>query len=61
MKWLSFFFHIISFPFLTVAQDVNSMIKEGDRLELVPDEVAAFHKFREVLKFSRLICLCGLQ
>ena len=34
------------------AQDINAAIKEGDRLERVPDEKAAFHKFKEVLKLS---------
>lgn len=34
------------------AQDINAAIKEGDRLEHVPDEKAAFHKFKEVLKLS---------
>ncbi len=54
MKWLFIFF--LSFaPFLcVVSQDVNTMIKEGDRLESLPDEIAAFHKFREVLKIQPL-------
>ena len=34
------------------AQDINALIKEGNRLESVPDEKAAFHKFKEVLKLN---------
>jgi hypothetical protein len=34
------------------AQDVNAMLKEGDRLELVPDQKAAFLVFKEVLKLQ---------
>ena len=34
------------------AQDINTLIKEANRLESVPDEKAAFHKFKEVLKIS---------
>ncbi len=44
---LSCFVYIHSF-----AQDVNAMLKEGDRLVLVPDEKAAFFKFKEVLKLQ---------
>jgi len=32
------------------AQDINALIREADRLESVPDEKAAFRKFKEVLK-----------
>ena len=34
------------------AQDINALIKEGNRLETVPDEKAAFRKFKEVLKLN---------
>ncbi len=34
------------------AQDVAALIKEGNRLEAVPDEKGAFHKFKEVLKVN---------
>lgn len=34
------------------AQDINTLIKEANRLESVPDEKAAFHKFKEVLKIN---------
>lgn len=54
MKWL----FVLSFILLTfvqaVSQDVNTLIKEGDRLEAIPDETAALHKFREVLKLQPL-------
>ncbi len=43
----SFFIGII-----TYAQDISALIKEGDRLERVPDEKASFRKFKEVLKIS---------
>ncbi len=37
--------------FLTAAsQDVTALIKEADRLEAIPNEKAAFNKFKEVLK-----------
>jgi len=32
--------------------DIAALIKEADRLELLPDEQAAFIKFKEVLKFQ---------
>lgn len=34
------------------AQDVATLIKEGNRLEAIPDEKGAFHKFKEVLKLN---------
>jgi hypothetical protein len=34
------------------SQDVNAMLKEADRLVLVPDEKAAFLKFKEALKLQ---------
>ena len=43
------------FSFLNAAsQDVSGLLKEAERLEAVPDEIAAFHKFREVLKIQPL-------
>lgn len=54
MKCFLFLFMLIfSFPDLK-AQDVEAMIREGKRLEAIPDENAAFHKFREVVKASPL-------
>jgi tetratricopeptide (TPR) repeat protein len=35
-----------------VAQDVDALIKEADRLEAIPDENAAFEKFKEALKIN---------
>ncbi|MEO6406835.1 MAG: hypothetical protein ABIY51_11795 [Ferruginibacter sp.] len=35
-----------------IAQDVNSLIKEAVRLEALPDEKAAFGKFKEALHLS---------
>ena len=34
------------------AQDINALIAEGNRLVYVPDEKAAFKKFKEVLKLN---------
>jgi tetratricopeptide (TPR) repeat protein len=34
------------------AQDINALIREGNRLESLPDEKAAFLKFKEVLKLN---------
>lgn len=31
------------------AQDVANLIKEADRIELIPNELGAFHKFKEIL------------
>lgn len=43
------------FSFLFVAaQDVAALIKEADRLEAVPDEKAAFAKFKAVLNIQSL-------
>jgi tetratricopeptide (TPR) repeat protein len=36
----------------TVAQDVDAMLKEADRLEAAPDEKAALAKYKEVLKIN---------
>jgi tetratricopeptide (TPR) repeat protein len=34
------------------AQDINAMIKEGYRLEAIPNEKASFQKFKEILKLD---------
>ncbi len=47
MLWL--FFMLMNL-FAASAQDINAIIREGDRLEAIPDETAAFKKFKEVLK-----------
>ncbi len=42
---------LMLFPFSCLfAQDINAVIKEADRLELIPDEIAAFVKFKEALR-----------
>jgi len=38
--------------FTSYGQDVAALIKEGNRLESVPDEKGAFKKFKEVLKLN---------
>ncbi len=54
IRWL-FFLVMIASPVLPVkAQDIAMLIREADRLEAVPDEKAAFQKFREVLKLQPL-------
>jgi tetratricopeptide (TPR) repeat protein len=37
---------------LAFSQDINALIAEGNRLEFIPDEKAAFKKFKEVLKIN---------
>ena len=52
---MKIFFSVLLYFFtgLTAhAQDVAALIKEGNRLEAIPDEKAAFHKFKEVLKLN---------
>ena len=50
MKHIIFIF-LSTLAFLySSAQDVTALIKEADRLEAVPDEMAAYEKFKEVLK-----------
>jgi len=52
---LKFFIPVLIYLFTGItayAQDVASLIKEGNRLESVPDEKGAFHKFKEVLKIN---------
>ncbi len=48
-------FSFLLFSFLNAtSQDVIGLLKEAERLESVPDEIAAFHKFRDVLKIQPL-------
>lgn len=37
---------------MAFSQDINALIAEGNRLEFIPDEKAAFKKFKEVLKIN---------
>ncbi len=45
---------LFAFVFLLPAhaQDINAMLKEGYRLEAIPNEKASFQKFKEVLKID---------
>lgn len=45
---------LFAFTFLLPAraQDINAMLKEGYRLEAIPNEKASFQKFKEVLKID---------
>ena len=54
MKSLVLTFYSLLFMLQLPAQDVASMIKEADRLEDIPNEKAAFAKFKEVLKIQPL-------
>ena len=52
---MKFLFTVLIYFFAgtsSYAQDINALIAEGNRLESVPDEKAAFKKFKEVLKLS---------
>ena len=44
------FFFFLSLPLF--AQDISKVLKEGDRLEALPDERAAFLKFKEAVKMQ---------
>ena len=52
MKNLIIIPFFLLFAFIAMAQDINSLIKEADKLEDVPNELAAFNKFKEVLKMQ---------
>jgi tetratricopeptide (TPR) repeat protein len=49
--------------FTAAAQDVAAVIKEAERLEAVPDELAALKKYKEALKLQPLnmksLCKCS--
>ncbi len=52
---MRYFFTFLAFIFICAmapAQDVAALIKEADRLEAVPNELASFNKFKEVLKIQ---------
>ncbi len=57
-----FFICLFCIVFFTTSfsQDVNSLLKEAERLEFVPNENAAFFGFKEVLKLqpTNLYALC---
>ncbi len=52
MKTLLLSFFLLHYLLPLAAQDIGAMIKEADRLENIPDEKAAFAKFKEVLKLQ---------
>lgn len=43
---------LIFSSFLAKAQDINSIVKEANRLEDLPNELAAFNKFKEALRIQ---------
>lgn len=52
---MKFLFAVLIYFFAglsSYAQDIHALIAEANRLESVPDEKAAFKKFKEVLKLS---------
>lgn len=67
MRGIFIFFSVFFFMCPLFAQDVTLLIKEAEKLEAVPNEAAAFHKYREILKlhpanvFSLIRCseLCS--
>jgi len=52
MKCFLFVFFTLLFFLPSTAQDIGALIREADRLEHIPDESAAFAKFKEVLKIQ---------
>jgi predicted Zn-dependent protease len=52
MKTISSFLLSLLFTLCSFAQDVNVIINEGNKLEAIPDEKAAFQKFKEALKIQ---------
>ena len=52
MKALLLTFISLLYFYCIPAQDIAALIREGDRLELMPNEKAAFAKFKEVLKIQ---------
>ncbi|MEP6712730.1 MAG: hypothetical protein ABJA37_09955 [Ferruginibacter sp.] len=52
MKTLTLFFLFTAGFLCSIAQDINSYINEGNRLEALPDEKAAFQKFKIALKLQ---------
>jgi tetratricopeptide (TPR) repeat protein len=49
MKLILSFFVFLCFSANVFSQDVNQLLKEADRLESIPNEIAAFNKLKEVL------------
>lgn len=52
MKLLLIFSIAILTFFKPLAQDVNAIVKEADRLEAIPNELAALAKFKEALRIK---------
>jgi tetratricopeptide (TPR) repeat protein len=50
MKFIFSVFFGLLFCLNSFSQDINALLKEGERLEMLPDQKAAFLKFKEVLK-----------
>jgi tetratricopeptide (TPR) repeat protein len=50
MKYIGLTAISLLFCLVTFTQEINAILKEADRLEAVPDEKAAFAKFKEALK-----------
>ncbi len=52
MKWIFVLIICSGLNFNTKAQQVNVIIQDAERLEIIPDEKAAFNKFKEALNLS---------
>lgn len=60
LRILCVFFLLVCSRGTVISQDLNSMIKEADRLEAIPNEKEALHQFKEILKIQpvNLYALC---
>lgn len=60
MKFLLIFSFLLASTHLLKSQDLPGLIKEADKLEAIPDEKAAFNKFKVILKLdpTNLYTLC---
>ncbi|HMC99087.1 MAG TPA: hypothetical protein VKH37_03010, partial [Ferruginibacter sp.] len=47
----TFLFTLVTFLFCSsgICQDVETIVKEAERLEAIPDETGAYHKLKEAL------------
>ena len=60
MKCYVLTFSLLFLSLASLGQDVNAMLKEAARLEMVPDEKAALAKYKEILKIYpiQLFAIC---
>ena len=60
MKSYFLLFSLLLLSFAGIGQDINAMLKEAARLEMVPDEKAALAKYKEILRIQpiQLFAIC---